>query len=135
MMKRVILALTAAVATVGATGAMAMFAAMSLDDLYAGSVLIVTGEIGGVESAGDHREGWLAVDQTLKGTPGDEVRVWMLPEDGLRKSDDVAVPVGQSGLWFLTPVPGSDGLYRIDHPMRFVPQAQAAPMIEEIGRR
>jgi hypothetical protein len=38
-------------------------------------------------------------------------------------------------LWFLEAVPGNEGLYRIGHPQRFVPAAQAQPVIDQIDRQ
>lgn len=118
----------------GTTGAAAMFAAMSAEELFARSTLVVTGEVDAVQADDAGRIGHLAVSGVLKGAPVSEARVLMTPPGGLRASSDVEVPVGTPGLWFLLPVDGAEGLYRIDHPQRFVPADAADAVIERLRR-
>ena len=124
MRKLLSFSLIAVVGQGAATGAMAMFAAMTVEDLF---------ESAAIETVGDHREGMLTVEETLKGAPSATVRLWIPSKAGPISSSDIVTPVGTAGLWFLTEMPGDDGHYRIDHPQRFVPAAQAQGVIDQIG--
>ncbi len=42
-----------------------------------------------------------------------------------RSSSDLVFQPGQQGLWLLRLEPGAQGLYRCDHPQRFVPAGSA----------
>ncbi|MFO1252793.1 MAG: hypothetical protein U1E77_17030 [Inhella sp.] len=42
-----------------------------------------------------------------------------------RSSSDLVFQPGQQGLWLLRLEPGAQGLYRCDHPQRFVPAGDA----------
>lgn len=105
-----------------------MFAAPSLEDLIAGSDLIVLGRVAGyVRVAVDDtnlRAGDIVVSELLApSTAPDPLLLWLPQPGGLRASTDIDYPVGSDGLWFLRRVSG--GLYAADHPQRFVPRAKA----------
>lgn len=125
------------------TGAGAMWARYSKEQLIEASDLIVVGAMTSITSLvrpsdGVERTiGIIEVDSVLKG-PRETKIVWIdLPQQDMPiKSTDIGYTIGQQGLWFLRLLkPKSDGIYVADHPQRFVPYDRAGPQIEALRKR
>lgn len=118
----------------------AMWARYSETELIAASPLIVMAEFIGettlaVGPAGNMRAvGVLRVGEVLKGDHAITVVLIELPmSGGAQVSEAMHFARGQRGLWFLYAAPGSTGLFRADHPQRFVP-AEARAQIAAFRR-
>lgn len=109
----------------------AMFASYTDAELVQTSSLIVTGTLLGQTQLTINKPriklnlGVLQVTEVLKGNPAQTLALLELPAtDGLRSSSDLTYRPGQAGLWFLHPrTPNDEGIYRADHPQRFLPEA------------
>jgi hypothetical protein len=77
--------------------------------------------------------GVLQFSEIWKGPSG--LRLALLrgrPDQAPRSSSDAVFQPGQQGLWLLTLQPGAQGLYRCEHPQRFLPAGSAS--IERLRR-
>lgn len=115
----------------GATAAHAMWAALDDEALLQGSDLIVLGEWQGQTAATAHDLpfgdiGVISVSEVLKGKAQDVVLIARPAAAGPRSGTDLDFRRGQRGLWLLRLRPGSQGIYLLDHPQRFIPASQAA---------
>lgn len=107
----------------------AMWARYSETELIAASPLIVMAELIGettlaVGPGGNRRTvGVLRIGEVLKGDRATTVVLIELPTPGQPQASEAIHYVrGQRGLWFLYATPGTPtGLFRADHPQRFVP--------------
>lgn len=121
----------------------AMWASMTDEELVQKSSLIVMGEwvgqtawvpAGSALNAPRMEIGAIAVQKVLKGEPATTlVLVSAVAPHAPRSSSDLIYKRGDLGLWLLTQGPGADaGIYRADHPQRFVSQASGAARIEKL---
>lgn len=77
--------------------------------------------------------GVLEVNDTLKGNPQELVFLQLPASSGLlHKSDDIFFRPGQKGLWFLKKDGPHQGIYKIDHPQRFIPEQQLGNRIKPL---
>ncbi len=112
----------------------AMFARYTDADLVQASSLIVTAKLLGHTELSLNAPpiklnlGVLQVNEVIKGNPAQAVVLIELPApEAPRSSSDLTYQTGQTGLWFLqTRTPQDAGIYRADHPQRFLPNATAA---------
>lgn len=82
--------------------------------------------------------GVLDVDDALKGNMQEVVFLQLPSASGqLHKSDDIFFRPGQKGLWFLKKDDRQQGIYKVDHPQRFIPEQQLgkriAPLLKLLG--
>jgi hypothetical protein len=103
------------------------WAYLTPDEMAAQSALIVIGRLVGHEqvrwtdAAPPMNVGVIAVEEVLKGEPGQRVALIELPPTrpkGLFSSSDVRLADGAHGLWYLRR--RAEGLYQIDRPDRFI---------------
>jgi hypothetical protein len=120
------------------SGAVAMWAELSFDELVARSDLIVTGRFEGPvkpASKGDGPTvGAIKITSVLKGPPRIQSALIALPSPQAPiSSSDIIYRPGQEGLWFLRRKEGGQAdVYLADHPQRFVPSDRAGNMIDRV---
>jgi hypothetical protein len=104
-----------------------MWAGLSDDELIRGSDLVVQGEWQGqtalsMPSVPEIAVGVIAISEVWKGAGNPTFALVALPSSKApRSSSNLTFRRGDRGLWLLRLQPGSQGLYLVDHPQRFVP--------------
>ena len=79
--------------------------------------------------------GVLHVTDTLKGNK-QAIILLHLPalQDGPRRSDEIFFRPGQKGLWFLNKAHQQNGLYKVEHPQRFIPEDRVKSRLESFRK-
>lgn len=117
-----------------------MYAPLSDTELLRGSALVAEGRYLGATRLRSEAHarvlelGVLQIDSLWRGAGAPRVVLLLLQAvAGLQSSSDAVFKPGDQGLWLLTGVPGTEGLYRAEGPQRFVRAGDAA--IERLRAR
>ncbi len=143
-MYKVLKSVIVAVVIVAATGAHAMFARMSDQQLIDASEVIVVGTLTRFVTAPDPADGenrtfgLVEVHQALKGQADGTLMLAVPQPGGPVSSSDIYYRKSDKGLWFLRRVSqkGQTGtpVFAADNPQRFVPMGEAAPGIAAVRK-